>query len=155
MLEYHPDDQFTKWVILSGFRIGFNHSAASLRRNMPSAYKHPMAMKEFIEKELTAGNLIGPLSTDQIDGFPADKLQFNRMEVVPKGHSSGKWRIIIDLSFPRGYSVNDEIRGDLCSLEYTTVDLVAGAAFALGMSALLAKVIVKSAYWLLAVHLED
>ncbi len=54
MLGHHPDDQFTEWVlsvILSGFRIGFDHSAASLRstgRNMPSAYEHPMAMEEFI-----------------------------------------------------------------------------------------------------------
>ena len=34
----------------------------------------------------------------------------------------------MDLSFPPGWSVNDGIAGDKCSLEYTTFDKVAGAA---------------------------
>ena len=33
-----------------------------------------------------------------------------------------KWRLIIDLSNPRGHSVNDIIPKTLCSLSYITVD---------------------------------
>ena len=49
-------------------------------------------------------------------------LQINRMGVVPKGHTLGKWRMITDLSFPDGTSVNDGIDPQLCSHQYTTVD---------------------------------
>jgi hypothetical protein len=37
---------------------------------------------------------------------------------IPKGHNTGKWRLITDLSFPRGQSVNDGIEPDLCSICY-------------------------------------
>ena len=29
--------------------------------------------------------------------------------VIPKGHTPGKWRLIVDLSSPKGGSVNDGI----------------------------------------------
>ena len=63
----------------------------------------------------------------------------NRIGVVPKGHNTGKWRLIIDLSLPRGQSVNDGIDSLLCSLSYTTVEEVAAKVALLGKGTLLAK----------------
>ena len=77
------------------------------------------------------------------------------MGVVPKGHTLGKWRMITNLSFPDGASVNDGIDPQLCSLQYTTVDRVARAAQCLGRWALLAKIDVKAAYRLIPVHPDD
>ena len=58
---------------------------------------------------------------------------------VPRGHTPGKWRLIPDLSYPEGGSVNNGIRPELFSLRYTSVEVVAAAAQRLGKGALLAK----------------
>ena len=79
----------------------------------------------------------------------------NRMGVIPKGHTPGKWRLITDLSFPPLASVNDGIDRELSSLHYTSVEKVARAAQRLGKSALLAKLDVQAAYRLIPVHPED
>ena len=113
-------------------------------RNISSAYYHPREIEEYITKEIAANNFISPLTSRSPSN--GQMLQINQIGVVPKGHNSGKWRIIMDLSFPPGWSVNDGIAGDKCSLEYTTFDKVAGAAIALGRVALLAKIDIKSAY---------
>ena len=39
---------------------------------------------------------------------PIHKLHFNRFGLVPKSEP-GQWRMIIDLSFPSGFSVNEGI----------------------------------------------
>ena len=59
--------------------------------------------------------------------------------------NTGKWRLITDLSFPPDVSVNDGINPALCSLSYTSVELVAGVAAGLGRGALLAKTDIESA----------
>ena len=45
----------------------------------------------------------------------------SRLGVIPK-NTSGKWRLIVDMSSPEGGSVNDGIREAWCSLPYATVD---------------------------------
>jgi len=77
------------------------------------------------------------------------------MGVVPKGHTPGRWRLITDLSFPEGASVNDGIDPYLCSLQYTSVDRVARADQSLGKGALLAKLDIKSAYHLIPIHPDN
>ena len=64
------------------------------------------------------------------------------------GRHSGKWRLISDLSFRRGYSVNDGIAPALCTLHYTSVDKVAKEAQGAGTCA-------RSAYRLAPVHPDD
>ena len=79
----------------------------------------------------------------------------SRFGVIPKGHGTGKWRLITDLSYPSGSSVNDGIDPNLCSLHYTSVEDVATVAAQLGRGALLAKVDIESAYRLIPVHPRD
>ena len=67
------------------------------------------------------------------------------MGLVPKG-SSGKFRLIVDLSSPHGGSVNDGIGPEWCSLEYVSVDSVAVVVARLGRGTILAKVDIRSAY---------
>ena len=90
-----------------------------------------------------------------IHGRSATPLHVNRFGVIPKGHNTGKWRLITDLSYPPGYSVNDGIDPDLCSLSYCTVDHVAAVAAAYSRGALLAKIDIESAYRLIPVHPLD
>lgn len=42
-----------------------------------------------------------------------------------KKNKARKWRIIVDLSARESASVNDGIRKELCSVSYTSVDIVA------------------------------
>jgi len=48
-------------------------------------------------------------------------IQVNQFGLVPKGHVTDQWRLIVDLSFPKGNSNNDGINPKLCGLEYTSV----------------------------------
>ena len=133
----------------TGFRIGFNYPSPlrSATANMSSATHHPQVMNDYMAKELSLGRFLGPFS------FPARHV--SRVGVIPKGHNTGKWRLITDLSFPEGASVNDGIDPILCSLSYTTVEEVADLAAKWGKGALLAKVDIDSAYRLILVHPED
>lgn len=73
-------------------------------------------------------------------------VHISRFGIIPKGYNTGKWRLITDLSFPDGHSVNDGIDRNLCSLTYSTVDDVAHLVAKLGQGSLLAKVDIESAY---------
>ena len=75
--------------------------------------------------------------------------------MIPKGHNTGKRRLITDLSYPHSHSVNDGIDPSLCSLSYTTIDEVASHVTHLGTGALLAKVDIESGYHLIPIHPQD
>ena len=135
-----------------GFRVGFTHGSqlTPACHNMCSALLHPSVVDAYISTETREGRMLGPFPPGRIEG-----LQINRMGVVQKGHTPGKWRLITDLSYPEGNSINDGIRSELCSLKYTSVERVARAAQQLGRGALLAKLDIKSAYRLVPVHPGD
>ena len=152
-LRSHPDRAFALYILnglTQGFRIGFNraHPLRSASTNMGSAYLHPEVITAYLQKELALGRMLSPFPLS----FPAPELHFNPCWVVPKGHNTGKWRLITNLSSPAGRSVNDGIDSDWTSLAYTTVDRVAEIAVSLGRGALLAKVDIESAYRLIPVH---
>ena len=154
-LSNHPDQAFAHYVlrgIENGFRIGFDHASplVASKRNMHSALLHPMAITNYLDREVNEGRMFGPLPLDRTRG-----LHINCMGAVPKGHTPGRWRLITDLSYPEGGSVNEGIQPQLCSLHYTSVESVAAVARQLGKGALLAKLDIKSAYRLVLVHPHD
>ena len=79
----------------------------------------------------------------------------SRFGVIPKPHQPGKWRLITDLSSPKGSSVNDGVAPALCSVSYASVDDAVRCIASLGRGALLAKFDIASAYWAVPVHPED
>ena len=135
-----------RYVLKHGFRVGFTHGSTlyAAPSNMQWARLHPAV------KEVDGRRMLGPFLQGQIPG-----LHVNRMGVVPKGHTPGRWRLITDLSHPEGGSVNNGIEAQLCSLKYTSAESVAVAAQRLGRGALLAKLDITSAYRLVPVHLQD
>ena len=90
----------------------------SAAANMGSALLHTEVVTDYLRKELLLGHMLGPF----LPGFSTPELHINRFGVVPKGHNTGRWRLITDLSFPPERSVNDGVDAVLCSLVYTTVD---------------------------------
>ena len=81
-------------------------------------------------------------------------VHINRLGAVPKS-TPGKYRLIVDLSHPRGQSVNDGISEAHCSLSYVSVDQAAQTALKLGRGTLMAKVDIREAYRNISVHPED
>ena len=143
-LARHPDQDFAR-IILEGIE-------QSATRNMLSATQNPHVIGEYLRKETNGGNMFGPFPMQS-----APVVHLNRFGVIPKKYQVDRWRLISDLSFPEGLSVNDAINPRLCSLSYMyiTVDQVAAAALNLGNGALLAKIDIKAAYRLVPVLPTD
>ena len=150
----HPDRRFVNYVLdgfRHGFRIGFEYSRAECRRarrNLPSGRKNADVVDRYLRQEQSLGRLI-PVQSD------LSRLQVSPVGIIPKPHQPGKWRLILDLSSPRGGSMNDGIDRQLCSLSYTRIDDAARRIVQLGPGTLLAKLDLQSAYRIVPVHADD
>ena len=82
----------------------------------------------------------------------SDSLHMSPIGLVPKGHDRNAWRMIVDLSYPRGQSVNDCIPSSLCSLSYLSVNDVVDYILELGRFTQVVKLDLKSAYRILPKH---
>ena len=80
---------------------------------MASARKHPAVIDTYLQEETKQGNILDPFTQAN-----APSVHISRIEVIPKKHQPGKWRVITDLSFPKDKSANDAISTSLCSLSY-------------------------------------
>ena len=61
----------------------------------------------------------------------------------------------MDLSFPKGSSVNDGFEPEVCTVRYTAVDEACKRITALGRGAVLAKFDVCGAFRTVCVHPDD
>ncbi len=126
-LARYPDAAFAMYIcsgLKEGFRVGYgrNYPLKSATQNMESATQHPEVVAEYLRKECALSHIFH-------SPFPSlahlPQLHVSSFGVIPKGHNTGKFRLITDLSFPPQQSVNDGIDLELCSLVYTRVDEVA------------------------------
>jgi hypothetical protein len=81
-------------------------------------------------------------------------MQINRFGLIPK-KTPGTWRLIVDLSSPEGFSVNDGIEVPRCSLRYMSVEDALAMVKQLSQGTLLAKVDLQKAYRIIPVHPTD
>ena len=79
----------------------------------------------------------------------------SRFGVIEKPNQPKNYRFIPDLSSPEGFSVNDSIDPELCSLSYPTLDKTASENVKLGRNARLAKVDIEHAYRSVLVNTDD
>ena len=152
----HPDRAYREYLvngIREGFRVGYDYSGGlairSSSSNMLSAREKPEVIREYLAKECSEGRVFGPLDQSQ---FPF--VHTSPFGVIPKG-SSGKWRLIVDMSAPEGASINDGISASASSLSYVSVVDAVRSITALGQGALLAKIDIKSAYRNVPIHPDD
>ena len=105
LLKDYPDRQVCDFL-----RYGWpvTYTAPSIptpsETNHASATRHPVAVKSFIDKELQKEALLGLFSCPPFSPWT----QTSPIMTRDKSDGSGK-RVIIDLSFPEGSSVNDGI----------------------------------------------
>ena len=151
----HPDRKFANYIVNGirfGFRIGFQEgpeACKSAKKNMPSASQRAKEVDKFLGSECATGRILGPFESSFVP-----MVHLNRIGAVPKS-TPGKYRLIVDLSYPSGRSVNDGIVGSLCSLQYVSVESAAQTVLQLGRGTLLAKLDIRDAYRNIPVHPED
>ena len=114
-LENHPDQRLHSYIddgIHYGFRIGYNYanSCRPSGSNLSSTKGQPQVVDEYLLAEYCERRVLGPLDPS---GFP--HVHTTCIGIIPKS-TPGKWRLIVDMSFPAGASVNDGISEALCSL---------------------------------------
>ena len=153
-LRHHPHQNLVHYFIQGitvGFRLGFNGcDLQSAQRNLQSATDHPTVVDDYLHNELLLGRMSGPFLPSA-----CSNVHINRFGVIPKNHQQDKWRLITDLSYPSGGSVNDGIPSQLCSLTYVTIDDAILNILKSGRNTMLAKIDIKSAFRLLPVHPAD
>ena len=150
----HPDQMFVSYILNGlyyGFHIGFDRQCRLKQnwRNHPSSLEHSSVVSSRVLSEVESGCPVGPLPPSQ-----ANQVHVSPVGLVPKPHSN-KWRMIVDLSAPDGFSVNDGLRGDLCSLTYASVDKAVELILHLGQGTQLVKMDLKDAYRMKPVHPQD
>ena len=110
--------------------------------------ENKQVVDDYLREECTRGRVVRMDALESVEG-----LHISPFGVIPKGHQTGKWRLIVDLSSPHGESVNDGIDKELCTLSYVRVDDIVKTILTLKKGALMAKVDIKNAYRLLPVRL--
>ena len=134
-----------------GFQIGFDrkHPLRPARGNFRSVADNPTTVSRYIAEEVAAGRL------ELVPPPSAAIVRRNPIGLIPKPHQPNKFRLIVDLSAPQGFSINDGISSALCSLEYASVDKAAELIARCGRGALMAKTDLLSAYRQVPIHKAD
>ena len=154
-LQSHPNQIQVSYVLNGlrhGFRLGFqqHHTLKPAKRNKDSAINNPQVIDSYLENEVRRQRVAGPY-----DSPPIPDLQISSFGVIPKRGQPGKWRLIVDLSSPRGLSVNDGIDREEFTLQYVKVEQIVRMISSLGRGALMAKFDVETAYRNIPVHPAD
>ena len=102
-LTNHQDQGKVAYIVeglRQGFHLGFSHNAKLAKQNKPSALMHTRVVDEYLANEVSRGRVAGP--------FASPPLHTSSFGVIPKKGQllAGKWKLIVDLSFPGGSSVN-------------------------------------------------
>ena len=112
----------TRHYLVSGFRYGFDIGFRgsfleenARPRNLLSARRNPEGVSEAIAKELSRGHTSGPFPFP-----PFPHTHCSPIGAAPK--PDGSVRLILDLSSPRGDSVNDGISKEEFACTYSKFD---------------------------------
>ena len=133
-----------------GWPVGVDYasslSSARVAHNHKGAMDFPSAVDSYLSMELDRGAVIGPFA-----GNPFSRpIVVSPLNSVPKANSAER-RMILDLSWPSGSSINDAIPDRIYlsqpySLVYPTIDTTADRVASLGSGCLLFKRDLKRAY---------
>ena len=152
LLRTHPNRILVDYLIkglTEGFDIGFNGIMSTTRpKNLLSAMQNKEAVNELINKELVRGHTSGPFESP-----PFKNLHCSPIGAVIKKNNS--YRLIMDLSQPKGQSINEHINKTDFSVQYTHFDVATEMVYVQGQSCYLSKVDVKHAFRLLPVKPSD
>jgi hypothetical protein len=137
--------------LIEGFSQGFmltsgKQNQMSIPRNHPSAHAQPGIIAEILNKETSLGRVAGPFQQPPFDNFISSPLG-----LVPK-KTPEEFRMIHDLSYPRGGSVNSNIPLGYSSVTYQLLDDAIAIIQTVGHGCLVTKADIESAFRLVPIH---
>lgn len=150
LIEGYPDYEFIAKGFMQGFALGVRENPLLMMSkklgNVPN--KH---MLEKFQGELDSGRIIGPFKDP-----PFTDLMVSPIYVIPKPNTT-KWRMIFNLSSPKGASVNDNIPDVKRCVAYTDVRSVVSHIVSLHNTneVFMAKLDISDAYRLVPIAKSD
>ena len=139
-----------------GFRLEIDEEAVfhaidtpPPKYNHESANKNKEAIQAKIQKELDSGRLEGPFTT-----IPYDNYQVSAIAAAEK-KQPGEYRLIQDLSWPKGASGNDTIDVEKGKCKYQKLDHVIDTLLKLGKFTKMSIFDIEHAYKIIPVHPDD
>lgn len=144
----------SRHFLVSGFTDGFHlgiqgQISAVHPQNHKSALQNYPVVQDKISSELNLGRYAGPFSIEPLPDFIVSPLG-----LVPK-KESGKFRLIHDLSFPNGSSVNSLIPPEFSSVHYDNIQSVISLVNKFGSGCLMSKADIEDAFRLIPIHPSD
>ena len=142
-----------KWIIdrlKYGWPIGYegdiNDHIDRIVENHKGALEHEKAIDDYLQGEIKEGHVMGPFLDSPFD----QPVKISPLSSTPKKNTSER-RIIMDLSFPAGDSVNDGIpkgsyMGESTDINYGSVDQLAKIIHEKGQGCLLFKIDLHKCY---------
>ncbi len=138
-------DEKLKAQIFDGLNNGVNIGctgpmSGAVYDNWPSALEYSEDVSHTIDQDLVNGRVVGPWTSPPTSGYIASPIgAFKRA-------GTDKIRVIHDLSFPPGQSINDHIDPEMYTLQYITVDMVAQRCASYSQPGWLAKSDLSNAF---------
>lgn len=147
-------DQAEASILLQGFSLGFSlhyegPQCIRVSGNHQSALHAPTLVDEKISHEIDLGRVAGPFET-----IPFNNFQSSPLGLVPK-HDPGKVRLIHDLSFPKGDSINFYTSREFTTVQYESLDRVIELVRSCGPNCLIAKADIQEAFRLIPIRPQD
>lgn len=141
-------------ILISGFKFGFRLGAIGTKancnaKNHKSALDNPVLVMEKLAKEIIKGRISGPFKKPPFRDFICSPLG-----LVPKS-VPGKYRLIHDLSFPKGNSVNSLIPPENSIVKYDCINNVVNLVKFFRQDALLSKCDIEDAFRIICLHPSD
>lgn len=151
-LQGHPNISFVSFLLhgfTRGFSIGYTGPPSPLVcRNLASARSNLLAVVQAISKEIRRGHTSGPFLN-----APLLEMHCSPLGAVPK--KDGSFRIILDLSSPRGASINEHISASEFSVKYSLFDDAVDMVKTFEQQCFMCKVDIKHAFRLCPVQPSD
>ena len=141
-----------KQHLISGFKFGFRINSlfsnydTNYPKNHRSSRENSDVVNKKLDKEISLGRIVGPFDNPPFNNFVCSPLG-----LVPK-KEIGEFRLIHDLSFPRGDSVNSHIPEEFTSVSYQNIETVIELVQRFGFNCLMSKADIKDAFRLIPIN---
>ena len=137
-------------MLLDGFSLGFSlhydgPHCIRCSGNHQSALQAPSLVDDKLRHEMHLGRIAGPFQQVPFPNFQAK---------LPK-HEIGKFRLIHDLSFPKGDSINFYTSKEYTTVQYESLDIVIDLVRSCGHNSLVAKADIQDAFRLVPIRPQD
>ena len=147
-------NQEIREYLVQGFTRGFSLECKGEvgkkdTKNLNSTKQHSEVVEEKINKEVKLGRYAGPFLQP-----PIENLTISPIGVHPK-KAEGEYRLITNLSHPRGGSVNDLIEDEDATVQYANITSAIKLMKTEGKGCFMAKTDIKSAFRIIPLNADQ